>query len=176
MFVDSTTPFAEARAFQVPRDIFRGLLAEELIERDTKSYAALASLSLKQDELFRQSLRCIENELYRAAHVLSWAGFIDFYEEKISAKKFKKLHAAYPAWSKYKTVDDLRENITEYQLIESGKTVRLLTKNEMKALHGLLNKRNECAHPSNYFPGLNDSLGYISELVQRIRHLQGKRF
>ena len=149
--------------------------AERIITLSS-SYAALASLSLKQDELFRQSLRCIENELYRAAHVLSWAGFIDFYEEKISAKHFKKLHAAYPAWSKYKTVDDLRENIAEYQLIESGKTVGLLTKNEMKALHGLLNKRNECAHPSNYFPGLNDSLGYISELVQRISRLQGKRF
>src|SRR5437763_16914475 len=102
----------------------------------SKSYEKLGALSLKQDELFRQSLRCIENELYRAAHVLSWAGFIDFYEEKISANKFKKLHAAYPAWSKYKTVDDLRENTAEYQLIESGKTVGLLTKNEMQALRG----------------------------------------
>jgi|ERR1041384_7906677 hypothetical protein len=142
----------------------------------SSSYAALASLSIKQDELFRQSLRCIENELFRAAHVLSWAGFIDFYEVKLSAKNFAKLHSAYPAWSKHKTLEDLRENVAEYQLIESGKTVGLLTKNEMKALHGLLNKRNECAHPSNYFPGLNDSLGYITELVQRIGHLQKKRF
>ena len=168
----------KANAF---RDAARRIFARyetstERIITLSSSYAALASLSLKQDELFRQSLRCIENELYRAAHVLSWAGFIDFYEEKISANKFKKLHAAYPAWSKYKTVDDLRENTAEYQLIESGKTVGLLTKNEMKALHGLLNKRNECAHPSNYFPGLNDSLGYVSELVQRISHLQAKRF
>ncbi len=141
----------------------------------SSSYAALSLLSLKQDELFRQSLRCIENELYRAAHVLSWAGFVDFYEEKVSANKLKKLHAAYPAWSKYKTVDDLRENVAEYQLIESGRTLGLLSKNEMKALHGLLNKRNECAHPSNYFPGLNESLGYVSELIQRIDVLQRKR-
>src|SRR5207237_9760520 len=96
--------------------------------------------------------------------------------KNIYANKFKKRYAAYPAWSKDKTVDDLREYTAEYQLIESGKTVGLLTKNEMKALHGLLNKRNECAHPSNYFPGLNDSLGYVSELVQSIRHLKGKRF
>jgi hypothetical protein len=169
---------SRANAF---RDAARRILSKyetstERIITLSSSYAALASLSLKQDELFRQSLRCVENELYRAAHVLSWAGFIDFYEEKISSNKFKKLHAAYPAWSKYKTVDDLRENIAEYQLIECGRTVGLLTKNEMKALHGLLNKRNECAHPSNYFPGLNDSLGYISELVQRISHLQRKRF
>jgi len=142
----------------------------------SSSYAKLKALSLKQDELFRQSLRCIENSLFRAAHVLSWAGFIDFYEEKIASKKFKKLHAAYPAWSKYKTLEDLRENVAEYQLIESGKTVGLLSKNEMKALHGLLNKRNECAHPSNYFPQLNDTLGYVSELIQRVESLQAKRF
>ncbi len=141
----------------------------------SSSYAALTALSLKQDELFRQSLRCIENELYRAAHVLSWAGFIDFYEHKLSAKKFAKLHAVYPLWAKYKSIEDLRENVAEYQLIESGRALGLLTKNEVKALHGLLNKRNECAHPSSYYPGLNDSLGYVSELIQRIGHLQPKR-
>jgi hypothetical protein len=142
----------------------------------SSSYATLKALSLKQDELFRQSLRCVENALYRAAHVLAWAGFMDFYEEKLSAKHFKKLHVAYPAWSKFKTLDDLRENIAEYQLIDSGRTTGLLSKNETKALHGLLNKRNECAHPSNYFPGLNDTLGYISELIQRISHLQPRKF
>jgi hypothetical protein len=147
---------------------------ERIITLST-SYVKLDALSLKQDELFRQSLRCIENSLFRAAHVLSWAGFMDFYEEKIASKKFKKLHAAYPAWSKYKTLDELRENIAEYQLIECGKKVGLLSKNEMKALHGLLNKRNECAHPSNYFPDLNDTLGYVSELIKRIEHLQARK-
>jgi hypothetical protein len=140
----------------------------------SSSYSLLAKLSIRQEDLFRQSLRCIENDLYRAAHVLAWAAFIDFYEEKLSTKNFKKLHAAYPTWSQYKTVDDLRENVAEYQLIESGRKLRLLTKNETKALQGLLNKRNECAHPSNYFPGLNDTLGYVSELIQRTRYLQTK--
>jgi len=140
------------------------------------SYKSLSALSLKQDELFRQSLRCIESELYRAAHVLSWAGFIDFFEEKITSDGFVKLRVAYPAWANYPTLDELRENIPEFQLIEAGKKTGLLTKSETKALHGLLNKRNECAHPSNFFPGLNDSLGYISELIQRTAHIQTKPF
>ena len=148
---------------------------ERIITLST-SYAKLGALSLKQDELFRQGLRCIENSLFRAAHVLSWAGFMDFYEEKIASKKLKKLHRAYSAWSKYKTVDDLRENVAEYQLIQAGKTIGLLSGNQMKALHGLLNKRNECAHPSNYFPDLNDTLGYVSEVFKRIEHLQAKPF
>jgi hypothetical protein len=42
----------------------------------------------------------------------------------------------------------------------------------MKALHGLLNRRNECAHPSEYFPDLNQTLGYVSELFSRIEWLQ----
>jgi hypothetical protein len=44
----------------------------------------------------------------------------------------------------------------------------------MKALHGLLNKRNECAHPSDFYPDMNGSLGYISELLSRVATLQTK--
>lgn len=155
----------------------RKILAISETSRDrvialSASYKSLGKLSLKQDELFRQSLRCVENELYRAAHVLSWAGFIDFFEEKISSDGFKKIHLSYPAWSSHKTLDDLRENVAEYQLIEAGRKIGFIRRSEMKAFHGLLNKRNECAHPSSYFPGLNESLGYVSELVQRISHIQ----
>jgi hypothetical protein len=42
----------------------------------------------------------------------------------------------------------------------------------MKALHGLLSRRNECAHASDYFPDLNETLGYVVELFQRIAYLQ----
>ncbi len=140
----------------------------------SESYSSLAKLSIRQDELFRQSLRCVENELYRAAHVLGWAGFVDYFEEKLAADGFKKLHAAYPAWSIHKSIEDLRENVAEYQLLEAGRKLKLCSKTETKALQGLLNKRNECAHPSDYFPGLNESLGYVSELFQRIKVLHPK--
>lgn len=137
------------------------------------TYKRLGSLSLRQDELLRQALRCIENGLFRAAHVMAWAGFMDFLEEKLSSSNFKKLKAIKPNW-KITTIDDLRERITEFDLIRAAGDLKLCTKNEVKALHGLLNKRNECAHPSNYFPRLNESLGYVSEVLQRIANLQPK--
>ena len=62
----------------------------------------------------------------------------------------------------------MREKYPEFQIIEAAKDMKILTKSEMKALHGLLSKRNECAHPSEYFPDLNETLGYISELLNRI--------
>lgn len=137
-----------------------------------KTYKELIGLSIQQDELFRQALRCVENELYRAAHVMAWAGFMDFLEQKIASDGFKKLHSAYSSWLKYKTVEDLREYVSEYQIVKAARTIGLCSKNQTKALHGLLNKRNECAHPSSYYPQLNESLGYISELLQRIKQLQ----
>jgi hypothetical protein len=139
-----------------------------------KSYKDLGALSLRQDELLRQSLRCVENELFRAAHVMAWAGFMDFLEEKLASDGLKKLRAARPNW-RATSVEELRENVVEYQLIEVARDLGLCSKVEMKALHGLLNKRNECAHPSAYFPLLNESLGYIAEIIQRVGQLQPRK-
>jgi hypothetical protein len=139
------------------------------------TYDKLGALSLKQDELFRQALRCVENSLFRAAHVMAWAGFSDFLEEKLASDGFRKLHAARLSW-KFKTVEDLRETRTDHAIIEASKDAALCAKSEMKALLGLLSKRNECAHPGNYFPGLNETLGYISELFQRIETLRARRY
>jgi hypothetical protein len=37
-----------------------------------KTYKELEALSLEQDELLRQALRCVQNTLYQAAHILAW--------------------------------------------------------------------------------------------------------
>ncbi len=134
------------------------------------AYRNLDILSVKQDELIRQGLRCLENKLYRAAHVMVWSAMIDFIEELILKAGMKKLKNIRPNWS-FSSIEDIRENYPEYQIIQAGKDLELYSKNFCKAIQGLLNKRNECAHPSNYYPGLNESLGYISEIINRIKTL-----
>ena len=138
-----------------------------------QTYRNLGKLSLNQDDLFRQSLRCVENKLFRAAHVMAWASFMDFLEEKISSDNLKKLRKIRPKW-KSKTIEDLREEICEYQLIDAAKDLGLCTKNQSSSLKGLLSKRNECAHPSEFYPELNDTLGYISDIIKRIKIIQLK--
>ena len=140
----------------------------------TKTYQRLSGLSIQQDDLFRQAIRCVEQGLYRAAHVMAWAAFMDFLEQKIASKGFRALHRLYPNWSNHRTVEDLRENIPEFQLIVAAGKLSLCSRNHVKALQGLLNKRNECAHPSDFYPELNEALGYISELFQRIAQIQLK--
>lgn len=138
-----------------------------------ETYKALAVLSLRQDDLFKQALRCVENQLFRAAHVMAWAAFMDFIEEKLASDGLVKVQAARPAW-RASTLEDLREYQAEYQIVELTQTLSICSKNQMKALLGLLNKRNECAHPSGYFPELNETLGYITELIQRVRQIAPK--
>lgn len=138
------------------------------------TYSQLSGLSLRQDELMRQALRCIENGLFRAAHVMAWAGFVDFVEERLASDGLKKVRQVRPKWH-VRTMEELRERVPEYQLIEAYRDVGLCSKNDTKALLGLLSKRNECAHPSNYVPGLNESLGFVSELLQRIDLIKGRK-
>jgi hypothetical protein len=137
------------------------------------SYAKLAKLSLAQDELLRQALRCVEHQLYRAAHVMAWSALMDFLEEKLASDGLRAVATARPKWPT-QNIEALREQVNEFQLIEVTHVVGLCSKNEVKALHGLLNRRNECAHPSPYFPNLNEALGYVTEVMQRIKHLQPK--
>ena len=137
------------------------------------TYKRLTALTLRQDDLLRQALRCVENELYRAAHVMAWAAFMDFLDEKLASDGLVKLRALRSAW-RMSSVEELRENVVEHQLIDAARDLGLLGKTEAKALQGLLSKRNECAHPSSYFPGLNETLGYAAEVWNRIGHLQPK--
>jgi hypothetical protein len=136
-----------------------------------ETYETLRKLTIKQDELVRQSLRCVESSLYRAAHVLSWAALMDFMEEQLGKDAFKTLNVVRPHW-KVKTPEDLRDLGSDFQVIDALKDSGMCTKTEEKALKGLLNKRNECAHPTDYFPDLNQTLGYLSEILNRIATFQ----
>jgi hypothetical protein len=133
------------------------------------SYATLTGLTLDQDELFREALRATEVGLFRAAHVLAWAGFNDFLHEHLFTHHLASLKVARPKWT-LNNPEDLRD-WSEFAVIEAGKASGAFNNTMMKALHGLLNRRNECAHPSDYFPDLNEALGYIGELFKRITQL-----
>lgn len=134
----------------------------------------LAALSIQQDELLQEALACIQRGIYRAAHVMAWAAFMDFLEQKLASDGLAKVRSVRQGWAKYSTIEEIRENVPEYQLVEAARDVKLISKSGMKTLHGLLSKRNECAHPSSYKPGLNESLGYVSELLNRMTQLQPK--
>ena len=135
------------------------------------SYNQLKNLSLKQDDLFRQALRCVEVGVFRAAHVMAWAGMTDCLHSIVASDSFLSLNQARPNWH-ITSIEKLRDEVGEYNQIEAFRAANLVSKTERKALQGLLSKRNECAHPADYFPSYNETLGYIAEIFQRIAALQ----
>jgi hypothetical protein len=98
---------------------------------------------------------------------------MDFFEEKLAKDQFKALSKLRPNW-KLKSIEDLRDIGSDFQIVEVMKELGLCSKTEEKALKGLLNRRNECAHPTEYYPGLNETLGYISETLQRLGQFQDR--
>lgn len=139
-----------------------------------ESYVRLAGLSLQQDELFRQAMLCIEQGIYRAAIVMAWAAFMDVLEQKLGEDGYARVRAAKTGWAKLLTIEDLHEITNDYQVIEAARDLKVLNKSEMKTIHGLLSKRNECAHPSGYKTDLNESLGYVAELLNRVDKINSK--
>lgn len=136
-----------------------------------KSYDDLKSLNLQEDELFRQSLRCVELQVYRAAHVMAWCGFFDCVLRLFESDGFNNLKQVRPNWS-FSNREELTESFSEHQIIEALKSAGVIGKADQKALIGLLSRRNECAHPTAYFPDLNQTLGYISELFMRVSKIE----
>lgn len=136
----------------------------------------LSALNLRQENLFRQALRCAQNEIYLAAHVMAWAALMDLYEEKLGSDSLKRVHSMYPKWQAHTTIDTLRENVKEFQLIEAGKKSGLLSHSNMKSLHGHLHTRNQAAHPTDFDPGINETLGYIEALLKLAGAIERKSF
>jgi len=139
-----------------------------------KTRKKILTLSIQQDELFQQAIECIERGIYRAALVMGWAAFMDFLEQKIASDGLVKAKIQRNNWVRYNTIEEIRENATEHELISVARDLGLLTKGEMKTLHGHLSTRNQCAHPSNHRPDMNESLGYIAALLNLISQLQNK--
>jgi hypothetical protein len=138
-----------------------------------QTYSRLTGLSIKQDELFREALRATEFGLFRAAHVLAWAGFLDYFHNYLLPIHESALQVARPKW-KLGGIEDLREQ-SDHAVIEAAKEAEVINKTLMKALHGGLTRRNECAHPTDYFPDLNQTLGYISEMFSRIEGMAARK-
>ena len=104
---------------------------------------------------------------------MAWCGFFDCILRLFESDSFYTLKQIRTGWI-FATREELTENFSEHQIIEALKPAGIIGKADQKALIGLLSRRNECAHPTAYFPDLNQTLGYISELFARLSKIEKK--
>lgn len=128
------------------------------------SYESLEELDVKQNDLIKQALRCIEHKLFKASHVLAWAGMADYLEVWLISDPKSNLELRYPKWN-ISSIVTLRESTNEFQVITALRKCEIIAKDEEHALQGLLKRRNMCAHPTDYLPDLNMTLGFIAEII-----------
>lgn len=142
-----------------------------IVLEDVMRKLAASPLPPDVQNYFREAVICLEHDARRAAIVLSWAGFFYILCEKMFNQYEAELRAAYTNWQ-FASFEELKETYNEFQLIEAMKKVGLISKAEMRQFQGLLAQRNQCAHPTRYQPGMNEALGFVSQVLdQAIRHL-----
>ncbi len=133
----------------------------------------LKKLTLKQQTMLDEAVTCLQHETYRGAHVLSWAAMADYLETWLVSDK-KKLADLYPDWNT-ETLEKLRESSNEFKIISALRKCDCIGKDEEQVLQGLLKRRNLCAHPTDYKPDLNMSVGYLSELKHWFETFEKRR-
>ena len=68
---------------------------------------------------------------------------------------------------KLRSIDDLQE-YSDFQVGDACKEAGVITRNQAKSFHGLLHRRNQCAHPTGYSPSLDETLGFLTESLNLI--------
>ena len=123
-------------------------------------------LTTRQTDLLTEAALAIRFGLYRSAFVSAFAAVADELTERIDRKGHLATIAAARRW-KLTTVEDLQDQ-SDFNVAEAAKDATTISKAQMKSFHGLLHRRNQCAHPSGYTPTLDEALGYVSEVVRLI--------
>jgi hypothetical protein len=126
----------------------------------------LTGLPADVHDYFRESCSCLEYNLLRSSVVLSWAGFSHVFAECLMNRHEAALRSARPNWS-FADISELKENYVEHQILEAGKAVGMVRKQELRIFQGQLAMRNQCAHPTLYRPTMNSALGFVDDMINQ---------
>lgn len=129
----------------------------------------ISELTFEQADALKQSIRCVEHNLYQAAFVMAWTAVADLILD-ISVSRLSEVKAVRTKW-KFSDKVSLSEECGDFAIVEALKDSKIISKSEMKTLHGLLHRRNQCAHRSDIFPTANEALGFIDEVVVAVHFI-----
>lgn len=139
----------------------RIILLEDLMK-------ALSGLPVDVEDYFKESIICLESNLLRAAVVLSWSGFFHVLAEKLFNDHEAALRSSRAKW-KFSNLTELKENYSEFAILEACKEVKLINKAKLREYQGQLSKRNQCAHPTLFKPSPNSAIGFVDEMLRQAK-------
>lgn len=132
----------------------------------------LSGTPVDVQDYFQEAITCLEQELYRAAIVMAWAGHFNVFFEVLYKKHESDIRTERPKW-KFKDIAELKEGYAESHILEVAKVVKFVKRAEFRVLDGQLSTRNQCAHPTMFKPSLNSAIGYVDDMIsQTIKYIQ----
>lgn len=132
----------------------------------------LDTLSDTQTRSFvEEAISCFENELWRAAIVLSWVGAVSVLQEHVLTKHLTAFNAEAlrrdGKWKQAKSKDDL-SRMKESDLLDILETLSIVGKSVKVELKSCLDRRNGCGHPNSYKLGENMVAAHIEALLLNV--------
>jgi hypothetical protein len=142
----------------------RVIILENLLER-------LSGIPIDIQDYFIEAVSCLENNLLRAAIVLSWAGFFHILSQALYSNYEAIIRSKRQKWI-FNDFVELKEKYAEAQIMDVAKEVGSISNATLKIYHGQLSTRNQCAHPTLYRPSINSAIGYVDDMIrQSIKYL-----
>lgn len=128
---------------------------------------SIQALSTRQADLLKEAALAASYGLHRPAHVAGFAALVDALHQRVDRLgQLSAVATVRPKW-KLGSTDDLQE-YSDFQVGDACKEAGVITRNHAKSFHGLLHRRNQCAHPTGYAPGLDETLGFLTEALNLI--------
>lgn len=141
--------------------------AESRVVVLSQSFDKLSGLPVDIAEYYREALNALQVGCYRAAIVMSWAGFVYTLAETMVNDHQSNLSSEYSKWPTGST-EALLEDVVDEQIVEAAKKIGLIDHQTKNIYKGWLSTRNQCAHPTLYQPGRNVALGYIDAIISEL--------
>lgn len=99
-----------------------------------------------------ESIKCLEQGMFRASIVLSWVGALALIYEHVVASKLgafnEEARRRNAKWKNAKTADDLAR-MKEFDFLQVCESISVIGKSTKNQLEGRLKLRNGCGHPNS---------------------------
>ncbi len=118
-----------------------------------------------------EAIGCVEQQLDRAAVVLSWVGALAVMYDHVVAKHLTAFNIEAkrrnPKWKDAKTADDLAL-MDEYIFLQVLQAISVLGKSVKTELEGCLKLRNGCGHPNSLKVGPHRVNSHVETLILNV--------
>ncbi|MCW2800501.1 MAG: hypothetical protein JWQ70_1973 [Aeromicrobium sp.] len=126
----------------------------------------VAALSEVSSAEFSTAHLALEYKLMRPAHVAAWNGYVALALMRMANDDFHALRRIRPKWD-VTSIEDVAMRTPGRTLIDLLVELRIVGADQEFALAALLQRRNDCAHPTSFEPTIEQTADYLDDILDR---------